>query len=75
MSIRVVCCCLLTFLASLAFVNLIWPTFFGGCDIARPTDEWLREAGDWQEVSLRAGEGEGPYDTIPHSLGILVKRK
>lgn len=58
-----------------AFVNLIWPTFFGGCDIARPTDEWLREAGEWEEVSLRAGEGEGPYDTIPHSLGTLVKRK
>ncbi|KAK6005130.1 hypothetical protein QM012_007909 [Aureobasidium pullulans] len=57
------------------FVNLIWPTFFGGCDIARPTDEWLREVGDWEEVLLRAGEGEGPYDTIPHSLGTLVKRK
>lgn len=62
-------------LSFLAFVNLIWPTFFGGCDITRPTDEWLREAGDWQEVSLGATEGEGPYDTIPHSLGTLVKRK
>ncbi|KAI4756968.1 S-adenosyl-L-methionine-dependent methyltransferase [Aureobasidium sp. EXF-3400] len=57
------------------FVNLIWPTFFGGCDITRPTDDWLREAGDWEEVSLRAAEGEGPYDTLPHSLGTLVKRK
>jgi SAM-dependent methyltransferase len=59
----------------LAFVNLIWPVFFGGCDITRPTDQWLFEVGDWEEVELRAGEGEGPYNTIPHSLGTLVKRK
>jgi SAM-dependent methyltransferase len=58
----------------LAFVNLIWPTFFGDCDITRPTDDWLRAVGDWQEVSLRAAEGEGPYDTLPHSLGTLIKR-
>ncbi|KAI4851093.1 S-adenosyl-L-methionine-dependent methyltransferase [Aureobasidium sp. EXF-8845] len=57
------------------FVNLIWPIFFGGCDITRPTDQWLRDVGDWKEVSLRAGEGEGPYNTIPHSLGTLVKKK
>ncbi|CAC9887356.1 unnamed protein product [Aureobasidium pullulans] len=56
-------------------VNLVWPTFFDGCDITRPTDKWLREAGDWEEISLRAGEGEGPYDTIPHSLGTLIKRR
>jgi hypothetical protein len=58
-----------------AFINLMWPTFFGGCDITRPTDQWLRDAGDWEEVALRAGEGEGSYHTLPHSLGMLVKRK
>ncbi|KAI5243841.1 S-adenosyl-L-methionine-dependent methyltransferase [Aureobasidium subglaciale] len=57
------------------FINLLWPTFFDGCDITRPTDKWLREAGDWEEVSLREGEGEGPYDTIPHSLGTLIKHR
>ncbi|KAK5122149.1 hypothetical protein LTR85_004395 [Meristemomyces frigidus] len=56
-------------------VNLAWPTFFNGCDITRPTDEWLLQAGDWEEVSLRAGKGEGKYDTVPHVMGTLTKRK
>ncbi|THW29107.1 S-adenosyl-L-methionine-dependent methyltransferase [Aureobasidium pullulans] len=67
--------CLPVLTCFLALVNLVWPTFFDGCDITRPTDKWLREAGDWEEISLRAGEGEGPYDTIPHSLGTLIKRR
>ncbi|KAI7183564.1 hypothetical protein D0869_04530 [Hortaea werneckii] len=55
-------------------INQIWPTFFNGCDITRPTDEWLLQAGEWQEVKLRPGEGEGPYDTVPHVIGHLVKK-
>nr|POF13981.1 methyltransferase-like protein 7a [Quercus suber] len=43
-------------------VNLIWPTFFNGCDITRPTDEWLLAAGEWDEVNLRSGAGEGRCD-------------
>lgn len=61
-------------LMSLGAVNMIWPHFFNGCDIQRPTDEWLLQAGEWQEVKLRAGEGEGKYDTVPHVIGHLVKR-
>lgn len=55
-------------------VNLAWPTFFNGCDITRPTDEWLLQAGDWEEVKLRPAGGEGPYDTVPHVIGTLTKR-
>ncbi|KAK8220062.1 hypothetical protein M8818_000478 [Zalaria obscura] len=54
-------------------INLVWPVCFGGCSITRPTDEWLLTAGEWSDVNLKPGEGEGKYDTIPHVLGTLVK--
>jgi hypothetical protein len=63
---------LLTFIVAGA-INLIWPHFFNGCDICRPTDEWLLQAGKWDKVELRAGVGEGKFDTVPHVLGTLTK--
>lgn len=62
---------LLTMLAGA--INVIWPHFFNGCDICRPTDEWLLQAGKWDKVELRAGAGEGKYDTVPHVIGSLTK--
>lgn len=56
-------------------LNIIWPHFLGGCDITRPTDEWLLQAGEWETVALRPGVGEGPYDTVPHITGHLVKKR
>jgi SAM-dependent methyltransferase len=55
-------------------INVIWPTFFNGCDICRPTDEWLINSTQWSDVQLRSAEGEGPYDTVPHVVGTLTKR-
>ncbi|EME86331.1 uncharacterized protein MYCFIDRAFT_89094 [Pseudocercospora fijiensis CIRAD86] len=57
------------------YVNYIWPHFFNGCDIQRPTDEWLLTAGEWEEVKLRPGNAEGPYDVVPHVIGTLTKKK
>lgn len=54
-------------------INVIWPHFFNGCDICRPTDEWLLQAGKWDKVELKAGAGEGKYDTVPHVIGTLTK--
>ncbi|KAK4631952.1 Methyltransferase-like protein 7A [Fulvia fulva] len=56
-------------------INIIWPHFFNGCDITRPTDEWLLRAGEWEEVKLKPGAGEGPYDCVPHVIGTLTKKK
>lgn len=58
----------------LGAINVIWPHFFGGCNITRPTDEWLLTAGEWEKVDLRPGIGENKYDTIPHVTGTLTKR-
>ncbi|KAK5118945.1 hypothetical protein LTR62_000156 [Meristemomyces frigidus] len=54
-------------------VNIIWPHFFNGCDLCRPTEEWLLQAGPWDSVDLHAGKGEGKYDTVPHVIGTLTK--
>jgi len=65
--------CMLT--VGVGAINTVWPHFFNGCDITRPTDEWLLQAGEWEEVNLRPGKGEGKYDTVPHTIGTLTKRK
>jgi len=46
-----------------------------GCTLTRPTDEWLLQSGDWESVDIRAPANEGPWDTIPHAYGKLVKSK
>lgn len=56
-------------------INIIWPHLFNGCNITRPTDEWLLRAGDWDEVKLRPAAGEGKYDTVPHIIGTLTKKR
>ena len=56
------------------WVDHIWPAFFGGCSITRPTDEWLSRAGEWESFELRSGDGVGKYDAIPHVFGKLVKK-
>ena len=54
-------------------LNLVWPHFFNGCNVTRPTDEWLMSAGDWTENTLKPGQGEGKYDSLPHTIGTLTK--
>jgi len=55
-------------------VNFAWPHFFDGCSITRPSDETILTAGDWAKVSLKPGPDEGPYETVPHVMGSLIKR-
>ncbi|KAF1819802.1 S-adenosyl-L-methionine-dependent methyltransferase [Dissoconium aciculare CBS 342.82] len=52
-------------------VNIIWPHFLNGCDICRPTDEWLIQSARWSDVQLSSEDG--PYDTLPHVYGTLTK--
>ncbi|KAJ9618896.1 hypothetical protein H2203_008712 [Taxawa tesnikishii (nom. ined.)] len=40
-----------------AAIDNIWPSFFGGCSITRPTDEWLLQAGEWDSVGLHPAKG------------------
>ncbi|KAF2772949.1 S-adenosyl-L-methionine-dependent methyltransferase [Teratosphaeria nubilosa] len=51
-------------------INIVWPHFFNGCDITRPTDQWLLHAGNggWESVDLRPGAGEGRWDTVSAHL-------
>jgi hypothetical protein len=53
-------------------LQVIWPTFMGGCNINRPTDEMLRRAGSWDKIEL---EPQKKYECIPFATGKLVKAK
>jgi len=44
-----------------------------GCNLNRPSDEWLQQAGEWSFIELNPGPGESDGEIIPHSIGRLVK--
>ncbi|KAH8591226.1 S-adenosyl-L-methionine-dependent methyltransferase [Bisporella sp. PMI_857] len=56
-----------------ALVDIIWPTFLGGCSITRDSEKWLRAAGSWSEVELKQPSAEPYYKVIPHVMGVLKK--
>ncbi|KAK7923009.1 S-adenosyl-L-methionine-dependent methyltransferase [Apiospora marii] len=56
-----------------AFVNLFWPHFLGGCQLCRPTEQWLREAGPWEKIDVGHPEDEQWHHTLPHILGVFTK--
>ncbi|RYO85157.1 hypothetical protein DL764_009224 [Monosporascus ibericus] len=55
------------------FLNLFWPVFIGGCQLCRPTVEWLREAGPWSHIDVGQPPHEEWYHAIPHQLGVFTK--
>ncbi|KAK7988676.1 hypothetical protein PG989_008991 [Apiospora arundinis] len=55
------------------FVNLFWPHFLGGCQLCRPTEQWLREAGPWEKVDVGHPLEEQWHHTLPHILGVFTK--
>ena len=57
----------------LAIIDIVWPTFLGGCSITRDTEKWLREAGKWREVDLTQPPTEPYYQVVPHAMGVLKK--
>jgi len=62
-----------TTLTRSGLLNLIWPTFMGGCDLCRDTESRLRQAGKWSSVDLAMPVDEPWWSTTPHTYGILTK--
>ncbi|KAK8048729.1 S-adenosyl-L-methionine-dependent methyltransferase [Apiospora phragmitis] len=56
-----------------AFVNIAWPHFLGGCQLCRPTEQWLREAGPWEKIDVGHPLDEQWHHTLPHILGVFTK--
>ncbi|KAI0454366.1 S-adenosyl-L-methionine-dependent methyltransferase [Xylaria acuta] len=54
-------------------VNLVWPHFIGGCELCRPTEKSLREAGQWASIDIGHPAEEMWYHILPHILGVLTK--
>ncbi|KAI0134378.1 methyltransferase domain-containing protein [Xylariales sp. AK1849] len=56
-----------------AFLNLFWPHFLGGCQLCRPTEKWLREAGPWEKVDVGCPPDTQWHHPLPHILGVFTK--
>jgi len=48
-----------------------WPFLMGGCELQRHTEEFLREAGEWEKFELQYVE---PKFVVPFVVGELVKK-
>ncbi|KAI1178123.1 S-adenosyl-L-methionine-dependent methyltransferase [Nemania sp. FL0916] len=55
------------------FVNLAWPHLIGGCQLCRPTEKTLREAGPWTSIDVGHPDDELWHHTVPHILGVFTK--
>lgn len=53
--------------------NIVWPFFFGRCNIKRDTAEALKRAGTWDLVDLGRRNGEEGWEMLGHIVGKLVK--
>ena len=56
-------------------IMTVWPPLMGGCELTRPTGDWLLTAGKWESVDFHGPETEEPWVAVPHAAGILVKAK
>ncbi|KAI0156978.1 S-adenosyl-L-methionine-dependent methyltransferase [Xylariaceae sp. FL1272] len=54
-------------------INLVWPTFIGGCEMCRPTEQTLRNAGPWTNIDIGQPPVEPWYHLVPHILGVFTK--
>ncbi len=53
--------------------NVLWPYGMGGCQLVRPTREYLIEAGKWEWMDLEGPSEEEGWSLFPHVQGRLVK--
>lgn len=47
----------------------------GGCELIRPTSDWLLQAGKWDTVDLKLPEQDDPWRAVTHISGTLTKAK
>ncbi|KAA8906706.1 S-adenosyl-L-methionine-dependent methyltransferase [Sphaerosporella brunnea] len=56
-------------------LQFVWPHLLQGCNINRPTDEILRNAGKWDSVALGYDQEQSSWDPVPFVEGRLIKAK
>lgn len=58
-------------LMQVIYTLLGWPFFMGGCELQRHTQEFLRDAGEWDQFDLKFYQAK---DAIPWVVGELIKK-
>ncbi|KAF7532458.1 hypothetical protein G7054_g7950 [Neopestalotiopsis clavispora] len=56
-----------------AFLNLIWPTCLGGCQLDRTTGEYILNAGPWTKADCFRPVDQSSYACTPHIFGVYTK--
>ncbi|KAI0537233.1 S-adenosyl-L-methionine-dependent methyltransferase [Xylaria digitata] len=55
------------------FINIAWQQAIGGCQLCRPTEKTLREAGPWTNIDVGRMPDEQWFHCVPHILGVFTK--
>jgi len=56
------------------WTELGWRRLFLGCEMTRPSGEWLEALGGWKEVKYGPLKGETRGMLYPHAAGLFVKQ-
>ena len=52
---------------------MIWPHLFGGCQLRRPTGQYLVAAGKWEKLEVKSPTPEDAPEFVPKVTGRLIK--
>ena len=55
--------------------NTVWPLVADGCALVQDTEKTLKSAVEWETDELGPDPNDGYFDTLPHTLGRLVKKR
>lgn len=53
--------------------NTVWSSLLDGCDLVRNTEKTLKDSVEWQTIDMDYDSKEGYFETLPHTIGRLVK--
>ncbi|KAK3056172.1 hypothetical protein LTR09_002678 [Extremus antarcticus] len=53
--------------------NTVWPILLDGCALDHNTESTIRNAGQWDTVAIGPDPKDGYFETLPHTVGRLVK--
>ncbi|KAN0060791.1 hypothetical protein ACQY0O_007450 [Thecaphora frezii] len=51
----------------------LWSRLMGGCNMDRPSTEWIEQLGGWKEVEVLRPEQEHSAHLLPHAVARFVK--
>ena len=53
---------------------MAWGYLLDGCELVHDTEKTLKNAVEWETVQIGPNPKDGYFETLPHTLGKLIKK-